>query len=304
MRIVLVHNRKAGKGKVHKDDLHAMLEEAGCDIVRAKPGSKKFHKALTDAKLVVAAGGDGAVTKVALALRSTDPPMAIVPLGTANNIARALGVPTDPEKAIDAWKGADKKEIDVWVAKGPWGERRFIEGCGLGALTRMTHHMDKKAITAKTVKEEIAVARDKLLAMLRRTKPVAAEVTLDDQELDGKFLLLEALNFASVGPRLSLSWAADPSDGFLDVGYARESEYDALCKWLEGGAPPDSPAPIALRRGKSMVWSWKNARFRIGDSYWPDMEEPEPREVKKVRIERAKDGPKVLAPKTEKKSGA
>jgi len=303
MRVVLVHNRKAGKGKVPKKDLHAMLEKAGCDIVRAKPGSRKFHEAPRGAKLVVAAGGDGAVTKVALALRSTDPPIAIVPLGTANNIARALGVPTDPEEAIAAWKGADKKEIDVWVAKGPWGERRFIEGCGLGALTRMTHHMDKKSITANTVKEEIAVARKKLLTMLRQSKPVAAHVTLDDQELDGKFLLLEALNFSSVGPRLSLSWAADPSDGFLDVSYARESEYDALCKWLESGASPEDPAPIALRRGKSMVINWKNARFRIGDSYWPDMEEPEPREVKDVTIGLAKDGPTVLVPKAEKKNG-
>ena len=299
MRIVLVHNRKAGKGKVQKKDLHTMLEKAGCDIVRAKPGSKKFHKALEDAKLVVAAGGDGAVTKVALALRSTDPPIAILPLGTANNIARALGVPTDPEKAIGAWKAADQKEIDVWIAKGPWGERRFIEGCGLGALTRMAHHMDKQSITAKTVKDEIAIARAKLLNMLRRSKPVAAAATLDDQEIEGKFLLLEALNFSSVGPRLSLSWAADPSDGFLDVGYARESEYDALCKWLEGGASPDDPAPIALRRGKSMTLSWKGARFRIGDGYWPDMEEAEPREVKDVTIGRAKDGPKVLVPKTE-----
>jgi diacylglycerol kinase family enzyme len=299
MRIVLVHNRKAGKGKVPKKDLHAMLEKADCDIVRAKPGTKKFHEALEDAKLVVAAGGDGAVTKVALALRSTDPPIAILPLGTANNIARALGVPTDPKEAIGTWKNADKKEIDVWTAKGPWGERRFIEGCGLGALTRMAHHMDKQSITAKTVKEEMAIARAKLLTMLQRSKPVAAEMTLDDQEVAGKFLLLEALNFASVGPRLSLSWAANPSDGFLDVGYAREAEYDALCKWLESGASPEDPAPIALRRGKSMTLSWKAARFRIGDGYWPDMEESEPREVKNVTIGRAKDGPKVLVPKSE-----
>lgn len=299
MRVVLVHNRKAGKGKVPKKDLHAILKKAGYDIVRAKPGSQKFHQGLEDAKLVVAAGGDGAVTKVALALRSTDPPIAIVPLGTANNIARALGVPTDPEEAIKAWKDAEKKHIDVWEAKGPWGERRFIEGCGLGALTRMTHHMDKKSIAAKTVKEEIAIARGKLLNMLRQSKPVAVSATLDDQKLEGKFLLLEALNFSSVGPRLSLSFAADPSDGFLDIGYARESEYDALCKWLEGGASPDDPAPIALRRGKSMTLSWKHARFRIGDSYWPDMEDAEPRAVKDVTIERAKDGPKILVPKAE-----
>lgn len=300
MRIVLVHNRKAGKGKVSKDDLHGMLEKAGYDdVVRAKPGSKKFHKALTDAKLVVAAGGDGAVTKVALALRSTDPPLAILPLGTANNIARALGIKGDPKDVIATWKAAEKKEIDVWIAKGPWGERRFIEGCGLGALTRMAHHMDNKAIVGKTAKEEIGIARAQLLKTLRQSKPIPAEVTLDDQVLEGRFLLLEALNFSSVGPRLSLAWTADPSDGFLDVGYALEGEYDALCKWLESGASPEDPAPIALRRGKSMKLDWKKARFRIGDTYWPDMEEPEPREVKEVSIERAKDGPKVLMPEEE-----
>lgn len=296
MRVVLVHNQKAGEGKVQKKDLRALLEKAGHDVVRAKPGTREFHEALEDAKLVVAAGGDGAVTKTALALRSTDPPMAILPLGTANNIARALGIAGDPEDAIKSWKSTKKRDIDVWIAKGPWGERRFIEGCGLGALTRMAHHMDSKSIRAKTAKEEIALARAKLLAMLRRSRPVAVTATLDDQAVEGKFLLFEALNFSSVGPRLSLSWAADPSDGFLDVGYAREDEYDALCKWLEDGAPHEDPAPIALRRGKAMTLSWRNARFRIGDSYWPAMEEPEPRAVKAVTIERAKDGPRVLVP--------
>ena len=128
MRIVLVHNRKAGKGKVPKKDLHDMLEKAGYDIVRAKPGSQKFHEGLEDAKLVVAAGGDGAVTKVALALRSTDPPIAIVPLGTANNIARALGVPHRPRGGHQGMEGRPGKTYRRLGGQGALGRAALHRG--------------------------------------------------------------------------------------------------------------------------------------------------------------------------------
>lgn len=82
-----------------------------------RKGNRWLAGALAGAKLVVAAGGDGAVTKVALALRSTDPLIAIVRLGKANNIARAWhGEELVPVvKAYSGFTDEELVKLDRWV---------------------------------------------------------------------------------------------------------------------------------------------------------------------------------------------
>jgi diacylglycerol kinase family enzyme len=66
--------------------------------------------------LVFAAGGDGTVRACAQALTGTGIPLAIIPLGTANLTARALGIPAQVSRALDAgFRGRDR-EIDVAFA--------------------------------------------------------------------------------------------------------------------------------------------------------------------------------------------
>jgi diacylglycerol kinase family enzyme len=63
--------------------------------------------------LVFAAGGDGTVRACAQALARTGIPLAIVPLGTANLTARALGIPARADRAIEAgFRGRDRR-IDL-----------------------------------------------------------------------------------------------------------------------------------------------------------------------------------------------
>ena len=65
------------------------------------------------ASLVFAAGGDGTVRACAEALAGTDVPLAIVPLGTANLTARALGLPTQADRAVDVGFGGRDRRIDL-----------------------------------------------------------------------------------------------------------------------------------------------------------------------------------------------
>jgi diacylglycerol kinase family enzyme len=72
--------------------------------------------AAAGASLVFAAGGDGTVRACAQALAGTGTPLAIVPLGTANLTARALGIPGRADRAIDAgFRGRDRI-IDLALA--------------------------------------------------------------------------------------------------------------------------------------------------------------------------------------------
>ena len=70
------------------------------------------------ASLVFAAGGDGTVRACAEALAGTGVPLAIVPLGTANLTARALGVPARADRAVEAGFDGRDRRIDLALLDG------------------------------------------------------------------------------------------------------------------------------------------------------------------------------------------
>jgi diacylglycerol kinase family enzyme len=82
------------------------------------------------ARLVFAAGGDGTVRACAEALAGTGVPLAIVPLGTANLIARALGVPAQAGRAVDAGFGGRDRRIDLASIDGT-----SIDGASAGGTS-------------------------------------------------------------------------------------------------------------------------------------------------------------------------
>src|SRR4029453_6537569 len=101
MRITLLHNPKAGRGKLAKRDLTAALAKAGHHAIYQSTRNSDYKKALKEpTDLVLAAGGDGTVGKVGHELIDTGIPLAVLPLGTANNLARRLGFCGWPEEII------------------------------------------------------------------------------------------------------------------------------------------------------------------------------------------------------------
>jgi undecaprenyl-diphosphatase len=83
------------------------------------PGSVQARRALAaGAGLVIAAGGDGTVRACAEVLAGTPVPLAIVPVGSANLTANALGLPLRPEAALREAFGGRERQIDLAVADG------------------------------------------------------------------------------------------------------------------------------------------------------------------------------------------
>src|SRR5262245_31057092 len=100
MRVTLIHNPGAGDDKQpSKGQLEALIREAGHDVryqsVREQGWSKVLKKA---ADLIAVAGGDGTVGKVARRLIGRGIPIAVLPVGTANNISRTLAATCAPPK--------------------------------------------------------------------------------------------------------------------------------------------------------------------------------------------------------------
>jgi diacylglycerol kinase family enzyme len=102
----------------------------------AEDGLALTRRAVADgASLVFATGGDGTVRACAEALAGTGVPLAIVPIGTANLIARALGVPGRMDRAVAAGFDGRDRRIDLAVLEGTGVAGTGVAGTGGGGTT-------------------------------------------------------------------------------------------------------------------------------------------------------------------------
>jgi YegS/Rv2252/BmrU family lipid kinase len=134
---IVIGNPKAGRNR-GKDRLKRCAEilRSGGLHVEVWPTERPQHAtelaALAGARLVVAAGGDGTVNEVVNGLK-TDATLGILPLGTANVLARELGLPLNAEAACKRIIAGKERCIDIGVAMDRKGrERRFACMAGMG----------------------------------------------------------------------------------------------------------------------------------------------------------------------------
>lgn len=239
MRIGLVYNQDAGRADSLRD-LTALLARHGHDVAAvAHPSDGVAPWADLGLDVVAAAGGDGTIagTACALAAAAFTVPLAIVPIGTANNIATSLGLPSDADAAIDAWPGLTRRGLDIGVATGSWGERRFVESVGGGIVTHGMAVMDRRHEVEPTPAAQIRAARRVHADVLAVLEPVTWHLTIDGDDVTGEFLMLEILNVAAVGPRLRLV-EASPFDGVFTVVAVSAADRAALGAWIAGASEP------------------------------------------------------------------
>src|SRR5690349_20514816 len=129
MRITLIHNPGAG-GTAREDaaKLVALLAHEGHEVIYQSSKEKGWKAALEErADAIAVAGGDGIIGRVAKRMAGRATPIAPLPAGTANNIARTLGLAGRPwEELVRGWEDGRTVSLDLGVATGPWGERKVM----------------------------------------------------------------------------------------------------------------------------------------------------------------------------------
>lgn len=165
---------------------------------------------------VIVAGGDGSLRQVVKRLRGQKTPIILLPLGTANNFAGALGVRRDPFELIAALEQRVERQVDLGILRFNSQEDVFLEGAGVGlfAHAMLSYGEDH----GKSVLRALH-AISKTIALAPRIQ-MGFRATLEDNSIEkfsGELSLFEVMNTTALGPRLPLVPSADLSDGLLDL---------------------------------------------------------------------------------------
>jgi diacylglycerol kinase family enzyme len=235
VKVSLLYNDRDGSG-ASLDRIRSAFTAHGHEVVRVITDRADFERLIDPpVDLVVSAGGDGTAANAARTVAGRAIPLAVLPLGTANNIARSLGYVGSIEELIGGLCYERRRVLDLGSVRGPWGDRTFVESVGGGMIAAGI-----EAMRARRVSKPLESAAARMERALRgyyeivsRLEPRPCTLLIDGTPLEGEFLLVEVLNTAWIGPNISLSRDADPSDGVLSVVVAGENERGALQDYLE-----------------------------------------------------------------------
>lgn len=137
-RALLIRNE--AKGGAWVADVTARLAGAGVEVQDAPTASGEAACAAiagTSADLILVAGGDGTLNGVAPALLEAGKPVGVLPLGTANDLARTLDLPLDAAGAAGVIAGGSTRWIDVGFANG----RPFFNVASLGLAAELAQRL-------------------------------------------------------------------------------------------------------------------------------------------------------------------
>lgn len=219
-RARLIYNPTAGRELVEKQlpRLLHRFEKAGyetsCYATEAAWSAAKEAESAAEREfdLVIAAGGDGTVHEVVngLAKHPKPPKLAILPCGTTNDLARALGLPKDLCRASDVVAGGKTITVDV----GKFGNRHFINVAAAGKITEVTYEAKSRI---KTVMGSFAYYVKAIEKLGSFQHPFPVRLKTEEGEWEDEALLVIIANSVSVGGFSRLAPSADLSDGLLDV---------------------------------------------------------------------------------------
>ena len=235
-RALLLLNPGARRGGEGTDEIVARLESLALDPIlelAEEPDrvSEQILRHRGQVDRVVVGGGDGSLNLALPALVKTGLPLGILPLGTANNLARTLGIPDDLARACEVVAHGHRRRIDLGWVNG----RHFFTTASIGLSVRITEELSAES---KRRWGPVAYALTALQVM-RRSHPFHAEITWSGGRRHSRTVQIVVGNGRYYGAALPVAEDAAIDDASLDL-YTIEVRH-----WWQLAAI----AP-ALKRGK------------------------------------------------------
>ncbi len=263
-RARILHNPNAGESEYSRKRLLSMIQAAGFSCSYSSTKEEGWGDFEPDDELIVLAGGDGTVRKVAGTLIEKHLPIGLLPLGTANNIARSLGIGNDVEEIIRSWSRGHIKRYDVGRIYGLKRADFFLEGFGFGVFPRLMKKMAEKR--SGSIEKNLKMALELLHEIILTSKARYCEISVDGADYSGEFLLAEVMNSQSIGPNLNLAPFADPGDGALDVILISDRQRDEFASYVHHKLHNVEQAPVFnILKAKNLEISWAGKLLHVDD---------------------------------------
>ncbi|WP_424766974.1 diacylglycerol kinase [Paenibacillus sp. sgz302251] len=272
-RARLIYNPSAGREEMRKrlPEILQRLEQGGietsCHMTTGEGDATlaAAEAAGRDYDMIIAAGGDGTLYEVinGLTEKPNRPPLGILPVGTTNDFARAMGIPKNLEYAVDLITQQYTRPIDV----GKANERYFINIAGGGSLTDLTYDVPSKL---KTMIGQLAYYM-KGLEKMTRLRPT--ELTLQAAgigEFHDEFMMFLICNSNSVGGFERLAPGSKLDDGLLDVLLIRKCnlpEFIKLVSLAVRGEHMNDPHVIHFRTNELKVTTPDYVQINLDGEY-------------------------------------
>jgi diacylglycerol kinase (ATP) len=219
---LVVINPQAGKGKASSlsnklqpllqinhvpfEIIHQTSMEFTALELRSKIESGKFHN-------VIAIGGDGLVNLCLQEIAEREIALAVIPAGTGNDFARAVGSHKKSVEAIvHTVLDTEATEIDLGLVTGVFGRRWYVQVLSTG-FDALVNGLANKIIWPKgQLKYTIAT-----LFTLAQFKPIEYEVIVDGKQFKQDFMLVAVANGKTYGGGMQICPYASISDGLFDI---------------------------------------------------------------------------------------
>lgn len=235
--------------------------------------------------LIAVYGGDGCVTEVAAALQGSQMPMAIIPGGTANVMARELGVPLDSLEALRTLATGKVQKIDMGTVNG----KPFLLRVNLGIMADMVTQADR------TLKDKVGQLAYGITAVKTavQAEPTAYEIKVDGKKINVSGVSLTVTNSGHLGVGdFALQPGISITDGKLDIVLLKENTLSSLLKVAGTTLLQQESNVLEHWSGKKISINLKKKQSFICD----DSEE----KAKKLKIEVMPGALRMLVPKQKK----
>lgn len=223
-----------------KADIRITMEKG--DITRIIQETKKEQ---FDAIAVY--GGDGSIHEAVDALYNSDTPIVILPGGTANILAKELGIPEQIEKAIPVItkKSTIKKKIDLGLAN----KTPFMLRLNTGPLASMVINADTNL--KKTV-GQIAYSIT-FIQELQNAKKQTFNLLIDDKEYVEEGIAIMVANSGNIGfPGISFLPSIKVDDGKLDILIIKEADISYLTTAIKDALVDKTLSNLTHLKGKQI----------------------------------------------------
>lgn len=231
-RCMLIINPTAGRerAKYHKENLRRQLENMFDDVElreTEKAGDATLwakEAALIGFDAVFSMGGDGTLNETINGLAQANKPIdfGFIPLGTINDLARALNIPLHPEVAIDMLPRCKTVKVDIAKAN----DRYFINTIATGIMPEAVGHV---SIEQKTRLGPLAYFLTGIKAMQAHETSLFKITTPEGSSIYRSPLIVAMLT-NSVGSFRNLAPQARVDDGKIWLGIFKDFNYLDLLK--------------------------------------------------------------------------